>query len=109
MLLRKEKKMLSELCNNLKKLRIRRGLNQMELAALMGVSKQRLSKWESGEVLLPIDMLVRFADFFNVSTDLLLGRSSADLLDVSFLTEEQRGHVTFIVNSLGIANDVKEK
>ena len=45
-------------------------------------------------------MLVKIADTFNVSTDVLLGRDSSEMLDVSELTDEQRGHIALIVSDL---------
>ena len=35
-----------------------------------------------------------------ISTDPLLGRDSAEMPDVSELTEEQRGHISLIVSDL---------
>ena len=90
---------------NIKKLRIVRGLNQVEFAKILCVTKQCVSNWENDNVVPSIDMLCKIADFFEVSTDYLLGRSERRGVDVSNLTEEQIGHITSIVNDLGKLNN----
>lgn len=42
----------------------------------------------------------KIADAFCVTTDYLLGRSDSVAIDVSKLTEEQRGHISLLVNDL---------
>ena len=66
--------MLHSLNENIKRLRIARGMNQVEFARLIGVTKQCVSNWENDNVIPSIEMLVKIADAFNVKTDLLLGR-----------------------------------
>ena len=92
--------MLHSLNENIKRLRIARGMNQVEFARLIGVTKQCVSNWENDNVIPSIEMLVKIADAFNVKTDLLLGRESEEFIDVSGLTESQRGHVALIVKDL---------
>ena len=89
---------------NIKKLRIARGLNQVEFGKRLGVSKQCVSNWENDNVMPSIEMLVKIADFFAVSTDLLLGREGGVSLDVSALTDSQIGIVTSIVKELEALN-----
>ena len=74
-----------------------RGMNQVEFAKLVGVTKQCVSNWENDNVIPSIEMLVKIADVFNVRTDLLLGRDQEELIDVSGLTEVQRGHIALII------------
>ena len=90
---------------NIKKLRIARGLNQVEFAKILCVTKQCVSNWENDNVVPSIDMLCKIADFFGVSTDYLLGRSERRVVEVSNLTDEQISHITSIVNDLGKLND----
>lgn len=54
-------------------LRKQRGLTQAALAADLGVSSQAVSKWENGLSCPDIQLLPRIADYFEVSTDELLG------------------------------------
>ena len=85
---------------NVKSLRIARGINQVEFARALGVTKQCVSNWENDNVVPSIEMLVKIADFFCVTTDYLLGRSERPCLDVSGLTDEQIGHVALIIGDL---------
>ena len=89
--------MLYALNENIKRLRIARGASQVTLAHMLGVTKQCVSNWENGNVLPSIDMLVKMADVFGVTTDYLLGREERAVLDVSELTEAQRGHVSLLI------------
>ena len=83
---------------NIKKLRLARGLNQVEFAKAMGVSKQCVSNWENDNVMPSIEMLVKIADFFNVTTDYVLGRNEKQHIDVSGLSDEQIAHISLIVS-----------
>jgi len=85
---------------NIKMLRTARGLNQVELAKKLSVTKQTVSNWENDNIQPSIDMLERIADFFNVSTDYLLGRENLDKISVEGLTLEEIAHVTMIVKDL---------
>ena len=51
-----------------------RGLNQTEMAAVLGTSQQHYSKYEKGEHELPARVLIQLADYHGVSVDYLLGR-----------------------------------
>ena len=96
--------MIFSLSENIRQLRISRGMNQVELAKRIGVTKQCVSNWENDNVLPSVEMLVKIADVFNVSTDHLLGRERKSYVDISALTEEQRGHISLIVTDLKKAN-----
>ena len=89
---------------NIKRLRIQRGLNQVELSKKMNVSKQCVSNWENDNVLPSIEMLMRLADFFGVTTDYLLGRTAKNTIETDGLTEEQTTHLQLLINDLKKAN-----
>lgn len=89
--------MLSE---TLKDLRLAHNLNQVQLAQKLGVSKQTVSNWENNNIQPSIDMLIKIADTFSVSTDHLLGRDSHDFIDVSGLTATQQAHIQQIINDI---------
>lgn len=55
-------------------LRKQKNLTQEELAAQLGVTAAAVSKWENNNTLPDILMLCALADFFEVTTDELLGR-----------------------------------
>ncbi len=85
---------------NIKQLRQQNGLSQVQFAGAMGVTKQCVSNWENDNVVPSIEMLVKIAEYFKVSTDSLLGRESSAQLSVEGLTEEQIGHIRLIIKDL---------
>ena len=62
---------------NICDLRKSKNVTQEELAAELGVTAAAVSKWENGYTLPDILMLCALADYFQVTTDELLGRSAA--------------------------------
>ncbi len=54
-------------------LRKKRGITQQELADVVGVSFQTISKWENENSMPDITMLPSLADYFQVTVDQLLG------------------------------------
>ena len=57
-------------------LRKKKNITQEELAAELGVTAAAVSKWEKGYTLPDILMLCALADYFQVTTDALLGRNT---------------------------------
>lgn len=53
-------------------LRNQSGYSQEQLAEKMGVSRQAVSKWESGVTLPETEKIIQLSDLFDVSTDFLL-------------------------------------
>ncbi len=61
---------------NIRSLREDRDLRQRELAAVLNVSQNTYSQYENGVIELTAENLVRLADFYGVSVDYLLGRTT---------------------------------
>lgn len=61
--------------NNILSLRKQKNITQDTLAAELGVTAAAVSKWEKGYTLPDILMLCALADYFEVTTDELLGRA----------------------------------
>ena len=55
--------------------RKQRGLTQHQLADKLSIPRSTLSNIELGLNSMSIELLIKFADFFEVSTDYLLGRT----------------------------------
>lgn len=62
---------------NVKRLRREKGITQETLAEYMHVSTPAVSKWERGETLPDISMVIPLASYFGVSTDEILGLDMA--------------------------------
>lgn len=61
--------------SRIKQLRENRGLIQESLASELGITQQMLSKYERDVLCIKVDVLKRIAEYFNVTTDYLLGVS----------------------------------
>lgn len=61
-----------ELKERIQNLRKEKGLSQEELAGRLGISRQSVSKWESGMSQPDLNNVVRLSEIFEVSTDCLL-------------------------------------
>ena len=92
--------MFFSLNDNIKKMRVLRGLSQVEFAKIIGVTKQCVSNWENDNVMPSVEMLVKLADYFGVTTDYILGRSGKNTIDVSGLTEVQLSHISLIIEDM---------
>ncbi|MCL2212371.1 MAG: helix-turn-helix domain-containing protein [Oscillospiraceae bacterium] len=62
---------------NIKRFRQQKDITQEKFAEYMNVSAPAVSKWERGETLPDISMILPIASFFGVSTDELLGYDKA--------------------------------
>ncbi len=59
--------------NRIRDLREDNDLTQQELADRIGCSQTTYSRYESGDLNVPVDSLVKLAVFFNTNVDYLLG------------------------------------
>ena len=66
---------LKEFARRLKQLRIQKGVTQADIAQHLGCTYQSYQKIEYGKVNLSTASLFRLAEYFDVSTDYLLGRT----------------------------------
>ena len=64
--------------NNIKKLRLKRKITQVDLAKQIEVKQETISAYESGKAQPSCEALVKIADYLNTSTDYLLGRIEDD-------------------------------
>ena len=85
---------------NIKNLRKCNNISQVQLAQKLGVTKQCVSNWENDNILPSIDMLIKLANFFNVSTDYLLGLTRKKIIDVSGLSDNEIAHIKLIISDL---------
>lgn len=86
----------------IKELRTSTGISQVTLAKELGVTKQCVSNWENDNIQPSVEMLVKIADYFEVSTDELLGRSSDNTVLLDGLSPEVQANVRGIVKHLKV-------
>lgn len=89
----------------IKELRVARGLSQVELAEKIGISKQSVSNWENDNIQPSIEMLIKIARTFSVSTDYLLGEDERTFLEVSHLSQKQISHIQQIIDDISGKSD----
>ena len=56
-------------------LRESKDMSQEELAKVLGITRSNISKWEKGTVTIPLKHLLKYANYFNVSIDYIVGLS----------------------------------
>lgn len=61
---------------NIRNLREDNDKTQKELAEYLNIKQTTYSKYELGKINIPIEMLIKLADFYDVSLDYLTGRDS---------------------------------
>lgn len=89
----------------IKELRLSLGINQVQFAKKLNVTKQCVSNWENANLQPSIDMLRRIAETFSISTDYLLGLSDHQTLDVTGLSADQILHLQAVVNDIRNCNN----
>lgn len=75
-------------------LRLAFGWSQVELAKRLGVAKQTVSNWENENIQPSIEMLVRLAKLFNVTTDFMLGLENIPRLSIDGLPVNVVAHLS---------------
>ena len=73
------------------------GWSQVELAKRLGVAKQPVSNWENENIQPSIEMLIRLARLFNVTTDYLLGLDAIPRLNVEELPANVVAHLSQLI------------
>ena len=72
--------------NKIYEMRIAKKLSQSDLADLLDVSRQSVSKWETDAAVPDLDKLVKLCDVFEITLDALIGRNVKET--PSAVTEE---------------------
>ena len=81
---------------NLKKLRLKKGLSQQDMASKFNLSFRGYQNIEYGYSQTSYENLIKFADFFHCSVDYLLGHQTQNVLYLDSLTDEQKEAVELI-------------
>ena len=84
----------------IRKLRLERNWSQVDLAKKLNVTKQSVSNWENDNIQPSIEMLVKLAGTFSVSTDYLLGLEDRRYLEITGLSDGELSHIQLLINDL---------
>lgn len=87
-----------------KELRLSKHLTQSQLAERMWVKKSIISAYETDARPVSLDMLIKYAREFHVSTDYLLGIETEQTIRVDGLTDSQIRLLNALVNEFHDAN-----
>lgn len=100
-----------KLGENLKKFRLQRELTQEQLADVLGVSAQAVSRWENGTTYPDITLLPTIASYFEITLDELMGmenwRSEEQLKELLRQLEENGSKGLIYENILLLRDAVK--
>ncbi len=61
-----------EIAQRLQELRKKAGYSQEQAAEMLGISRQAVSKWETGQGKPEIDNIIKMKEIYNVSSDYIL-------------------------------------
>ena len=67
---------MNEYAQRIRDLRIDHDKSQLQIAAILGTSKNQVGKYERGEQEMPIKHLVTLCNYYGVSADYILGLPS---------------------------------
>ena len=94
----------SNLAENLKKIRKENNLSQEDLASILGVSRQAISKWESKVSYPEMDKIVLLCKKFDLNIDDLLHKDIKEVKDIITVQNNLKSSFNkicdFIINSL---------
>lgn len=76
--------------DKLKELRKEHNLSQAELGKILGVTNTAVYSWEISRTQPPLEVIMKIADIFKVSTDYLLGLNSDNLDEMDKLKKALR-------------------
>lgn len=100
-----------DIATMIRELRTEKALTQGQLATVLGITQDSISLWEKGKRVPDTQYVIKLADYFEVSTDYLLGRSD-DLGAVTVLSSapvlaEQERQLLDLFRSMTHAQQVR--
>ena len=90
-----EKAMRLNISENIKRLRKEKGVTQEDLAEAFNVSCQSISRWETDASYPDIELLPIIANYFDVTTDELLG---TDKISLEYKRNEYKKQIETLLN-----------
>ena len=93
----------------LKKLRQQRNLSQTELAKAFNMRVSSIRSYESGDRKPSNSVLIKYADFFRVTTDYLLGIDTKMTITLKDLDEEQIKSVQMLLETYRTKDKKRKK
>lgn len=88
----------------LKELRKKKKLSQSQVSARLNITKSSISGYENNIITPSIDIIVKLALLYGVTTDYLLGLDNNESIVISDLTNNQKEIVRLLVNEFKLNN-----
>ena len=85
--------------------RISKGITQKNLSEILGIDRTSISKYENGKQLPEVPVLEKMANYFNVSTDYLLGKTDNRNIE----TKKEINATTIAAHRLGDIEDLPDE
>lgn len=98
---------MKHLSNNIKHIRILKGLTQEQFAEDLKVSRSRISSYEENRAVPPIDFLIVLSDYFKIPLDVLIKNDLSGAKDAAFIEVGNR-RVLFPITVDGADEDLIE-
>ena len=96
-----------DIAQRLQELRKRAGYSQEQVAELLGLSRQAVSKWESGQGKPDVDNIVKLTEVYHVSADyILFGKEKevmASVPEKKELSHEYKKAIAIVIIIAGTA------
>ncbi len=81
---------MTNLANNLTFYRKKNNLTQGQLGELLHVSAQAISKWENGQAEPSLDIILKLAEIYHISTDELLSSAQAETAETVTAAQQEK-------------------
>lgn len=95
---------MSKFGDRLRELREEKELMSKDFAKIMNVEPATVTNWEKGKRFPKDDVLLKIADYFNVSIDYLLGR---EYKEIESLKEGKESLTMKLLKKIIVENDIK--
>ncbi|MFC4403817.1 helix-turn-helix domain-containing protein [Gracilibacillus xinjiangensis] len=84
----------------LRKLRQKEKLTMKQFGRKFALAESTISGYENGNRKPDLELVIKFADFFDVSIDYLAGRDDGNFIDIKGLTEDEiadiKRHIDYV-------------
>jgi len=95
--------------DKLRALRLEKGITQQCLADKMGLVKGSISAYENNAKYPSVEVLIKLCEYFNASSDYMIGLSDSMELKMSALTDEQVKIIMQLLTELEQYNKLKDE
>ena len=94
------------IADRIQQLRKSKGISQEELANIIGVSRQAVSKWESAQSVPDIEKIILLSDYFETTTDFLLKGIAPALVPEKRYSAMMFALIGTVLNAIGLVSSI---